>query len=297
MIEVLDSLKYKTTTNLFDIGVSSNNFTLPTYTQSIIDGRYKYSNSYTPKYLEGVTNYNVDNQTSNKDTIRSYIDLKSSYNPTELIIDYIGTTIYNKLNSFDIQYYLYWYDVVNCRSTYTVQQELTSKSLYSTFSDSVGTLMLYTPTPETIYPTDLNTAKIQPYNRTIEPLIPENIKTLLSQSYNDVNSPYAENIINITNNSASSTSHGSHLVVDKNNNTRYTSISTNYINDLVSNYKQLMYISPLYAIMDGTVTFNQSPYYTSTICGSSVVVDKLGNKVSITQGWSELITLSAYPES
>lgn len=297
MIEVLDSLKYKTATNLFDIGVSSNNFTLPTYTQSIIDGRYKYSNSYTPKYLEGATNYNISNQTNNTDIIRSYVNLKSSYNPTELIIDYIGTTIYNKLHSFDIQYYLYWYDVVNYRSIHTIHQELTSKPLYGVFSDSVGALMLYTPTSETTYPTSLNTEKIQPYNRTVESLIPENIKTLLSQSYNDVNSSYAENIINIASNTDSSTSHGSHLVVDKNNNTRYTSISTTYISSLVSNYNQLMYISPVYAIMDGITTFNQSPYYTTTICGSSVVVDKLGNKVSITQGWSELITLSAYPES
>ena len=297
MIEVLDSLKYKKSNDLFDIGVSSNNFTLPTYTQTIINGVYKYTNSYIPKYLESTNNYSVSNQIDDQTSIKSYIELKSSYNPTELIIDYLGKTIYDKLNSLDVQYYLYWYDLVNYRSTYTVQQELTSKPLYGSFSDSVGGLMLYTPTSETTYPTALNTTKIQPCNRVTESLMTESIKALLSQTYNDVNSTYSENINNIASNSDPSTSHGSRLVVDKNNNTRYTSTSTEYINKLFSEYEQLMYISPVYAVMYDTATFNQSPYYTTTICGSSVVVDKLGNKISTIQGWSELITLSAYPES
>jgi hypothetical protein len=296
MIEVLESLQYKTNQDLTTIGVSANNVSLPTYSQTEVGGRYTYSNTFIPQYLEGAVNYQVANQTDNEKLIRDFIALKSSYSPVEFEIDYLSTTIYDKLPTVDIAFYIYWYDVVNTYSITSVTSELSTKALYGTFSDEVGYLMLYSPSPETVVATALNSTGVKPYNRTIESLIPDELRDSFDQAYKDSNSSYAENTTNIATGADPTTAHGSRLVVDASNNSRYTSASSTYLSTLVGVYHQLMYLSPLYATMLQSTSLTSAPFFTTTIEGSAVVVDKFGNKVNTNQGWSEMVMLSAYTE-
>jgi hypothetical protein len=296
MIEALESLQYKKNQDLTTIGVVANNVTLPTYTQTQTGGRYSYSNTFIPQYLEGAVNYSVTNQTDNQKLIKDFVELKSTYSPVDYEVDYLGTTIYDKLPTVDIAFFVYWYDVVNTYSIPSITSELSSKALYGTFGDTVGYLMLYSPSPETVVATALNSSDIKPYNRTIESLIPDDLRASFDQAYKDSNSSYAENTTNIATGADPTTAHGSRLVVDVNNTTRYTSATSSYLSTLVSAYQQLMYLSPLYATMLQSTELTSAPFFTTTIEGGAVVVDKFGNKVNTNQGWSEMIMLSAYTE-
>jgi len=284
MIEVLESLRYKNSSDLTQIGVQSNNVTLPSYEQNIVNGRYQYSKTYAPEYLEGATNYNVIGYESSQTLIRDFISLRSSYNPTDLEVEYLSNVVYSKLTSVDIPYFIYWYDVVNVYSPKTIKDGVSAKALYGEFGDSVGTLSLYTPTSETVVPTSLGTSSVKAYNRVLEMLIADEIRETIDQAYQDVNVGYAENISALITIEDPSTAHGAKLVVDVNNTTRYNTVSSGYISALYSIYAQLMYLSPVYANPLQLVSFTTAPFFNSFIEGESVVVDKLGNKVSIDQG-------------
>lgn len=293
MIEVLESLKYKTNQDL-TVSETANNVVLPTYTQSIVNGRYQFTKSFSQDYIKGAVNYLVTNQ--DVALVRAYIDLKSSYDPLDYQIDYLSTTIYDKLPTLDIAWFIWWYDQVNTYGNNTLKKDLSSKALYGQFSDSVGEIALFTPTTESTTPITLNSADIKSYNRSVESSILDDIRATLDQSYKDVNSSYAANTVNVAGGVAPSTAHGSRLVVDAPSNTRYASATATYLTNLINQYKQLLYLSPIYAVESQAVVFSAAPYFSTTIEGTSVVVDKLGNKVNTNQGWTEQIMLSSYTE-
>lgn len=296
MIEVLESLKYKLNQDLTTIGVSGNNASLPAYVQQLVNGRYIYTKTYTPEFLKGAVNYTVNGQDTPQKLIRDFIDLRSSYNPIELQANYLGTTIYDILPTLDITYFVFWYDQATTYSLTTVYSAVSSKQLYGPFSNSVGYLMLYTPSTETIAPINLATTDIKPYNRLVESTILSDIKASIDQGYKDANSSYAINTINIATGGSPTAAHGSRLVTDTSNDARYTGASSTYLSNLLNAYSILMYLTPLYATELQSVNFNSAPFFISTIEDESVVVDKLGNKVNTDFGWTEQVMFSAYTE-
>lgn len=296
MIEVLDSLKYKKQQDLTTINVSVNDGNLPTYSQQIVNGRYVYSNSFIPQFLEGTTNYTVSSQSTNQSLIRDYVNLKTSYDVIDYQVDYLKNTVYKSLSSLDISNFIYWYDVANIYSLKTVTSQVSTLTLFNTFSDLVGSISLFTPTTDSIVATSVYTTDIKPYNRTIESLINDDIRSTIDQAYKDVNSSYSANTVNIALGTSPDTSHGERLVVDSLNNTRYTSSSSVFIGLLYTLYGQLMYLTPSFATKLQQTQLPTEPFFTSTIENSAIVVDKFGNKVSIDSGWTEQIMFSAYSE-
>lgn len=294
MIDVLESLNYRSSKDL-SVSVSANSV-LPTEQQTTANNRISYVKTFAPKFLEGSLNYTVSSYASAQELIGDFYSLKSSYNPIELQADYLKTTVYDTLPQQSIPFFLYWYDVTTVYSLPAVNTEIGAKDLYRAFSETVGYLMLYTQNPDTVTPTSLNTAEIKPYNRILESLIPDDIRASIEQAYKDTNAPYATNVVPVAGVVASTTAHGSRLVADTSNNSRYNSASSVYLTNLVNDYAQLMYLSPLYATSTQGATLSVAPFFTTFIEGSSVVVDKEGNKVSTDRGWLEQIMLSAYQE-
>lgn len=293
MIEVLQSLPYKANKDLTTIGVTANGSTLPAYSQTVVGGQYVYTKSFTPKYLEGAINYGVSSQDVRQKQIRDYVNLGVGYDPIDTRVNYLSAIIYSELPSLEIPYFQYWYDVATIYSVKTIQQEVSTKDLYRTFGDSVGHIMLYTPTPETTYATALNATNVKPYNRTLASKIPDAIRDVIDDAYKDANSSYSENLANIASNASPTTAHGARLVVDVETNTRYPSTSSTYVSNLFATYAQLLYLSPLYANVTQSVALN-APYFNAAIGSANVIVDKLGNKVNTDYGWFEQVMLSAY---
>jgi len=292
MIEALESLQYKKNQDLTSVGVTVNGDSLPSYSVTQSDNRYVYTKLYTPQYLEGGVNYSVNNP--NFSQIQAYRNLKVGYDPLDQEIDYLENVIYGALQSLDIPFFNYWYDIATVYAPYTVQGQVSSKDLYRPFGDSVGYIMIYTATTETTVATTVNSADIKPYNRILEGKIPDILQTEILAAYKAANSSYAQNIANIASSSSSTTSHGDRLVVDQSNNTRYTSALSTYKTNLFNQYKQLLYLTPFYAMSTKTSSMVNAPFFNGLIGDSTVIVDKFGNKVSIDQGWSEQIMLSAY---
>lgn len=292
MIDTLESLNFRSNTD-FSVSVSANSV-LPTEQQTVADGRTTYVKTFAPKFIEGAVNYTVSGYSSVQKLIDEFNSLKSSYNPIELQANYLKTSVYEILQNQTIPFFIYWYDVVNTYSIPSVKNEIGSKALYQDFGDSVGYLMLYSASPESVTPTTLNTATVKPFNRILEASIPDDIRSVIEQAYKDVNQPYAENTVPVAGTAAPTTAHGSRLIVDSSNNSRYNSASGTYLSNLLNTYNQLMYLSPLYAISTQSVLLSVAPFFTTPIEGVSVVVDKFGNKVNSDQGWLEQVMLSAY---
>lgn len=281
MIENLKSQNYRTSKNL---GVS--------VTADLVTP----ASAIAPKFLEGATNYTVVGFSSSQNLIRGLIDLKSGYNSIELQADYLKKTVYPTLSSATRPFFNYWYDVVNVYSLSAVKVEIGTKDLYRDFNETVGYLMLYSVTPETTNPGELDTASTKSINGSIRDLIPTDIMTEIELAYKHVNSPYADNVANIVGAGESTTAHGSRLIADTSNNTRYTGASTTYVENLSTEYGLLLYLSPIGGSTTLTGTFSAAPYFTTEIEGTSVIVDKQGNKVSTDQSWMEQPLLSAYSE-
>lgn len=288
MIEVLESLKYRSSNDLTNIGVQGNNVLLPPYSQLLINGRYLYSKDYSQSYVIG---------SSIEDIIDEIYDNTVCFNPIDVQIDYLGNKVYSTLATQKITDFIYIYDKVTIYSIDSIYSALSSKNNYRAFSDSVGTIALFENTTETVSPVNLATTNIQPYNRIVESLILDDIRSSIDHGYNDVNSSYTVNVVNVAATSTSLESHGGKLVVDAQSTTRYQNLTGGYIANLVNGYNQLMFLTPLYATSTQSSTLSTAPYFLSTIESQSVIVDKLGNKVSIDSGWNENIMLSAYHEN
>jgi hypothetical protein len=293
---VLESFPYKAAQNLQDVGVSVNGNSYPTYSEQVVDGRFVYTKTYLPEYIANGIEYTVSGYSGSQIEVQTFNNLKSSYNPIELQVAYLSGDIYSNLDNYDISFFKYWYNQATVYSQKSVYKELSSLALYKPFSNSVGSIMLFTPTSESIQPTQLKTANVKVYDRVIESNILDDIRSEIDQAVKDANSSYSDNIANVASNSSSTTPHGGKLVVDANSNTRYQSASANYLNNLVGAYAQLMYWSPLYAYSTQNVELSTAPFFSANVEGTSVVVDNLNRKVSTQTPWMETVMLSAYPE-
>lgn len=291
MLEVLQDLQYKIDKTL-PINVTANGNNYPADSQQTINGRIQYNKSFLPKYVEGAINYTVLGLESNETLIQNYLDLKSSYNPIDLLTNYLSSTVYNTLPQLNIPFYIYWYDQVNLFSDKTILSSLSSQLLYEQFGNSVGTIMLYSATEETVNSANY-TSSIKSYNRTIENLIPDNLRNSIDQGFSDANDPYCINISNLAGSGPSTTAHGQLLVADNSNTTRYQNASAGYLSLLLNNYMQLMYLTPFYIYSTQNTSLSFVPYFTSNINGLSVIVNTLGKKVDSDYAWYEQNLLEA----
>jgi hypothetical protein len=291
MLEVLSDLQYKIDKTL-PINVTANGNNYPSDSQQTINGRIQYNKSFLPKYVEDAINYTVLGLESNETLVQNYIDLKSSYDPIDLLTNYLSGTVYNALPQLNIPFYIYWYDQVNLFSDNTIFSLLSSQPLYQQFSNSVGSIMLYSDTEETVDSASY-TSSIKSYNRTIENLIQDSLRSSIDQGFADANGPYCFNISNLAGSGPSTSAHGQLLVADNSNTTRYQNASAGYLSLLLNNYMHLMYLTPFYVYSTQSASLSFVPYFTSNINGLSVIVNILGKKVDSDYGWYEQNLLEA----